>query len=183
MAEALAVFASSTLVLGSVGTPFHHYWEFTKPGNILGPPGTIQHFNASVITQEYTSGHVYAWQGVFYLVLATMFGLNLVCFVYLILHARLVTDFTEAHNLFSLALNSRPNELLKGTCGGGPEGHDLAIPWRVAHDSDANHFFIEQAYAVPSATDGDGLNTATGKARSRFAGQSYGRLANGRSWV
>jgi hypothetical protein len=60
MAEALAVFASSTLVLGSVDTPFRHYWNYNKPGNIIGEPGAIHQFNASVITQEYTSGHVAA---------------------------------------------------------------------------------------------------------------------------
>ncbi|KAJ3492784.1 hypothetical protein NLG97_g5152 [Lecanicillium saksenae] len=184
MAEALAVFASSTLVLGAVGTPFVHYWEYEVPDNMLGTPGALQQFNASVITQQYTSGHVYRWQGIFYLILAIMFALNILCFVYIVLHARLVTDYTEAHNLFSLALNSAPNHRLKGTCGGGPEGHDLAVPWRVAYASGTNHYHIEETSSGSWIRNIDGRNGAGEQTKSsRLPGESYSRLLKGRSWV
>ncbi|KAJ6784472.1 hypothetical protein PWT90_02890 [Aphanocladium album] len=183
MAEALAVFASSTLVLGSVGAPFVHFWEYEVPNNILGSPGAVQQFNASVITQQYTSGHAYRWQGVFYVVLAIMFFLNVLCFAYIVLHARLVTDYTEAQNLFSLALNSAPNQRLKGTCGGGPEGRDLAVPWRVAYASGTNHYYIEETSRGPWIRGVDGPDGAAEQTKSsHFAGESYGRLLNGRSW-
>ncbi|OAA79859.1 hypothetical protein LEL_03345 [Akanthomyces lecanii RCEF 1005] len=184
MAEALAVFASSMLTLGAVGTPFRHYWEYEKPRNILGEPGIVHQFNASVITQQYTSGHVYNWQGIFYVILALMFALNVVCCAYIFLHAKLVTDYTEAHNLFALALNSSPNERLKGTCGGGPQERDLAVPWRVGYSSGANHYFIEQTGGGPWERTVD-AKTATSKAANGdgFAGESYDRLRNGRPWL
>ncbi len=184
MAEALAVFASSMLTLGAVGTPFRHYWEYEKPRNILGEPGIVHQFNASVITQQYTSGHVYNWQGIFYVILALMFALNVVCCAYIFLHAKLVTDYTEAHNLFALALNSSPNERLRGTCGGGPQERDLAVPWRVGYSSGANHYFIEQTGGGPWERTVD-AKTATSKAANGdgFAGESYDRLRNGRPWL
>ncbi|KAM3435440.1 hypothetical protein NHJ13734_005563 [Beauveria thailandica] len=181
MAEALAVFASSTLVLGSVGTPFRHYWDYNKPGNIVGEPGAIHQFNASVITQEYTSGHVAAWQGMFYVILGLMCGLNLTCALYLWKNRKLVTDFTEGHNLFSLALNSAPNERLKGTCGGGPEGPDMAVPWRVGYASGANHYYIEETTRRPRRRGRGGRNSEAEAAK--VAGQNYTTLRNSRAWL
>ncbi|KAM3452057.1 hypothetical protein MY3296_004794 [Beauveria thailandica] len=181
MAEALAVFASSTLVLGSVGTPFRHYWDYNKPGNIVGEPGAIHQFNASVITQEYTSGHVAAWQGMFYVILGLMCGLNLTCAGYLWKNRKLVTDFTEGHNLFSLALNSAPNERLKGTCGGGPEGPDMAVPWRVGYASGANHYYIEETTRRPRRRGRGGRNSEAEAAK--VAGQNYTTLRNSRAWL
>ncbi|KAM3565672.1 hypothetical protein ARSEF4850_001272 [Beauveria asiatica] len=181
MAEALAVFASSTLVLGSVGTPFRHYWDYNKPGNIVGEPGAIHQFNASVITQEYMSGHVAAWQGMFYVILGLMCGLNLTCAGYLWKNRKLVTDFTEGHNLFSLALNSAPNERLKGTCGGGPEGPDMAVPWRVGYASGANHYYIEETTRRPRRRGRGGRNSEAEAAK--VAGQNYTTLRNSRAWL
>ncbi|KAM0666950.1 hypothetical protein ACQRIU_004805 [Beauveria bassiana] len=181
MAEALAVFASSTLVLGSVGTPFRHYWDYNKPGNIVGEPGAIHQFNASVITQEYTSGHVANWQGMFYVILGLMCGLNLICAGYLVRNRKLVTDFTEGHNLFSLALNSAPNERLKGTCGGGPEGSDMAVPWRVGYASGANHYYIEETTRRPRRRGRGGQNSEAEAAK--VVGQNYTTLRNSRGWL
>ncbi|KAM3510501.1 hypothetical protein MY11210_005851 [Beauveria gryllotalpidicola] len=180
MAEALAVFASSTLVLGSVGTPYRHYWDYHKPGNIVGEPGAVHKFNASVITQEFTSGHVAKWQRIFYLILGLMVILNLVCcycFIFKV-YRPLVTDFTDGHNLFTLALNSAPNERLKGTCGGGPEKQDLVVPWRVGYASGANHYYIEETTRRPRRR---GRGTAAGAAQ--VVGQNYAKLRNSRAWL
>lgn len=178
MAEALAVFASPTLVLGAIGTPFHHYWEYFVPDNILGEPGAIHTFNASLTTQQYTSGHVYNWQGIFYVVLLFMFALNVLCFVYILAHAKLVTDYTEAHNLFALALNSRQNRQLKGSCGGGPAERDLAVPWKVGYTSGTNHYFFEQTTRKPWRKQ-----TERPKSGGDLTGESYSRLSNGRVWL
>ncbi|KAM3473483.1 hypothetical protein MY5147_004756 [Beauveria neobassiana] len=181
MAEALAVFASSTLVLGSVGTPFRHYWDYNKPGNIVGEPGAIHQFNASVITQQYTSGHVANWQGMFYVILGLMCGLNVICAGYLLKNRKLVTDFTEGHNLFSLALNSAPNERLKGTCGGGPEVSDMDVPWRVGYASGANHYYIEETTRRPRRRGRGGRNSEAEAAK--VVGQNYTTLRNSRAWL
>lgn len=184
MAEALAVFASSTLILGSVDTPFRHYWEYTKPGNMIGEPGIAQPFNASLATQEYTSGHVYRWQGIFYVILVFAFLINVLCFLYILLHAKLVTDYTEAHNLFALALNSSQNNRLKGSCGGGPEGRDLAVAWKIGYASAVNHYFVEQANTKHWRRDSHGPNTQAAEAeRNRWTGERYSRLRQGRGWL
>lgn len=167
MAEAIAVFASSTLILASVDTPFRHYWGYEKP--VLGDPGVLHRFNAEIKTQEYTSRHVYKWQRVFYCILIFMVALNVLCFVYIFTHCRKVTDYTEAQNLFSLALNSAPNEQLRGTCGGGPEKEHMGVPLRVGYDSDAKHYFLEQVGQGPLKRARDG--------------QNYARLRNSRSWI
>ncbi|XWW93303.1 hypothetical protein V2A60_001235 [Cordyceps javanica] len=178
IAEAMAVFASSSLILGSVRTPFRHEWNYSAPNGILGEPGQVHSFNASVVTQQYTSGHVYKWQRFFYVILCLMLGLNILCCAYILGYASLVTDYTEAHNLFALALNSPSNQELRGACGGGPEGPDLAIPWRVGYASSANHYFIEQAGAVRWGK-GDGKPVDD----DRTAGTNYSRLRNDRQWV
>jgi hypothetical protein len=51
-----------------------------------------------------------------------------------------VTDFSEPPNLFSLAINSPPNSLMKGSCGAGPEGRQYAIKWGV--EMEGEHLYI-----------------------------------------
>ncbi|UQC84683.1 uncharacterized protein CLUP02_10179 [Colletotrichum lupini] len=147
IAEALAVYASSTLIIGGLNTPFEHYWRHEKMQ--LGAPGSLDPFNASIRTQEYTSGHSAEWQKCFYLVLALVFVINVICLAYLLSRSGLVTDFTEPQNLFALAVNSPPSEQLKGSCGGGPVKRDLVVPWRVGYTSGANHYFFEEANDRP----------------------------------
>ncbi|TQN67086.1 hypothetical protein CSHISOI_08344, partial [Colletotrichum shisoi] len=147
IAEALAVYASSTIIIGGHGTPFEHYWRHDKTQ--LGAPGSLDRFEASIRTQEYTSGHVAEWQKAFYVVLVVVVGINAVCLAYFLGRSGLVTDFTEPQNLFALAVNSPPSEQLKGSCGGGPVKRDLVVPWRVAYASGANHYFFEEASDRP----------------------------------
>lgn len=147
MAEALAVYASSTLTTGAIDTPFSHVWPYSRPS--LDAPGHLHAFNASVRTQQYTSGHVAPWQTVFYAVLALVLAVNLFCLVYFFLRSGFVTDFTEPQNLFALAVNSPPSIQLKGSCGAGPEKRDLVVPWRVAYAPSAHHYFFEEANDRP----------------------------------
>ncbi|GJC98039.1 hypothetical protein ColKHC_06865 [Colletotrichum higginsianum] len=182
IAEALAVYASSTIIIGGHGTPFEHYWRHDKTQ--LGAPGSLDRFEASIRTQEYTSGHVAEWQKAFYVVLVVVVGINVVCLAYFLGRSGLVTDFTEPQNLFALAVNSPPSEQLKGSCGGGPVKRDLVVPWRVAYASGANHYFFEEASDRPwrgkyAGQDLLSADTAYhGRQRS-----SYQRLSTSTSWL
>lgn len=206
MAEALAVYASSTLVTGAVDTPFAHFWPYNRP--TVDAPGRLHAFNATVRTQQYTSGHVAAWQTVFYVVLALVLGINVFCLVYLVARSGLVTDFTEPQNIFALAVNSPPSVQMKGSCGAGPEKRDLVVPWRVAYAPSAHHFFFEEAndrpwkgkYAMdrynPARGHDDGHGHGHhGHSHSHSHGHvsaleaqeprstSYKRLSSGRGWM
>ncbi|UNI15492.1 hypothetical protein JDV02_002021 [Purpureocillium takamizusanense] len=181
IAEALAVYASSTLLISSIDTPFRHYWDYNK--HILGAPGAPDSFHSSVITQQYTSGHINSWQRIFYVVLVIIFIINVCCLVLVLLRAEQVTDYTEPQNLFALAINSPPSAQLKGSCGGGPQQRDLVVPWRVEYAKNSNHYFFEEAnerpwrgkYAV------EGLSTA--RDYVAIKGNSYKRLSSSRGWL
>lgn len=147
MAEALAVFASSTLTTGAIDTPFAHVWPYNQP--VLDAPGPRHAFNATVRTQQYTSGHVASWQTIFYVVLGLVLAINVMCLVYFVSYSGLVTDFTEPQNIFTLAVNSPTSVQLKGSCGAGPEKRDLVVPWRVAYAPSAHHYFFEEANHRP----------------------------------
>lgn len=183
MAEALAVYASSTVVISSIDTPFVHWWEYEKPGNILGDGGAMVKFNASVITQEYTSGHVNDWQNIFYIVLVLVFAINVFCLVYFVARSGLVTDFTEPQNLFALAVNSPPSAQLKGSCGAGPEQRDLVVPWRVAWAPSANHYFFEEANEKPWRGKYATQGVSTARDYGAASGSSYKRLSTSRIWL
>ncbi|KAF4928960.1 hypothetical protein CGCVW01_v001698 [Colletotrichum viniferum] len=178
MAEALAVFASSTLVIGSIGTPFIHYWDYETMQ--LGEPGALATFNATIRTQEYTSSHEYEWQNVFYLALVLVLLINIFCLGYFLSRSGLVTDYTEPQNLFALAVNSPPSEQLKGSCGGGPIKADFVVPWKVAYAKGPNHYFFEEANGQTWRKKQDAsADTEYQHARER---SSYKRLSTSRTW-
>lgn len=130
-AEALAVLAGSTLLMGTQDAPFTEYFNWTGyPSNILPEPQPVL-FNASVRAQEYASGGVKGYQHAFYLILATICLLNIVCLAYIIIHRRMVIDFSEPINLFSLAVNSPPSEAMAGTGASGPHGGQYKVLWQV----------------------------------------------------
>ncbi|KAJ9141757.1 MCM2/3/5 family protein [Pleurostoma richardsiae] len=178
MAEALAVLISSTLVSGALQTPFRERWDY--PMHELGLPGVLQSFNASIMTQEYTSSHTSSWHGVFYVVLALVFIINLSCLAYFIIRSGLVTDFTEPANLFALAVNSPPSEQLKGSCGGGAEKADLVVPYRISYLPSNNHFFFEEAHDRPwrGRYSNSEVEYEPGNKPS-----SYERLSDDKSWL
>ncbi|TDZ41326.1 hypothetical protein CTRI78_v009725 [Colletotrichum trifolii] len=198
ISEALAVFASSTLVIGSLGSPFIHYWDYRAKMNMLGEPGALATFNATIRRQEYTSSHEYEWQGVFYVVLALVLVVNVFCLAYFVSRSGLVTDYTEPQNLFTLAVNSPPSEQLKGSCGGGPAKRDFVVPWRVAYAKGPNHYFIEEAserpwrgrYARQDAPrdaddddDDDDEQDEQDEHRRARERSSYKRLSTSRAWL
>lgn len=142
ISEALAVMAGNTLLLSTTGSTFYHYWNYQA--NIL-EPGIHLPFNASLSSQQYTSGILQQWQGIFYVVLLLVFVTNVFCLVYFFLRSGLVTDYSEPQNLFSIAVNSPPSERLRGSCGAGPESDQLNVPFHVGLEESSNHFFIKES--------------------------------------
>lgn len=188
-AEALAVYAAAPLAIGAVQTTYKHYWGNGDSGF---DPGVWETFGASVRTQEYTSSYEEDWQQVFYAVLILVFGINVVCLVYLLLsRGGLVTDYTEPQNVFALALNSPPSAALAGSCGAGPDLAEMVAPWHVAYAADANHYFFEEAGHSPVAlkkadrveTMASGLEVPAAE-KGRYT-ESYKRLSTVRpsAWM
>ncbi|KAF4995356.1 hypothetical protein FGRMN_5140 [Fusarium graminum] len=184
MAEALAVYSSSLIMISAIGTPFRHYWDQDPdkyPTNVLPAPGFPQIFNASLITQQYTSGHTQSWQNIFYVILVLVFAINLFCLGYFIMRSGLVTDFTEPQNLFSLAINSPPSNSFHGSCGGGPEKKHLVVPWKVAFAPSANHYFFQDTSTGKEMETPGGLSTGHEFEKPRM--NSYKRLSTSRTWL
>jgi len=142
IAEALAELAGCTLIMSGFDSPFIHYWNYTDPKTLLVPQ--YQGFNATLKVQDYSSGGTQKWQNIFYVVLASVFFINLFCLGYFITHTGLVTDFMEPQNLFALSLNSPPSQVLEGTCGGGPENEQYRSTWHISMTR-SEHFYIDSS--------------------------------------
>ena len=99
-----------------------------------------QYFNASVRYKDFQSGGNQKWQGMFYIILFTVFGINIFALGYLVKRVfwndGQVTDYTEPENLFAIANLSPPSRSLHGACGGGPIGAMLGKKWKVDMKSD-----------------------------------------------
>ena len=140
IAEGLAVLAGSTLLLSSMNSPFIHYWQYNNSISVLDPP-TYESFQATLRTQDYSSGGTQRGQEVFYLVLALVFLANLSCLIYFLTRRSLVTDFVDPKNLLALALNSPPSRVLEGACG-GLEDDQLKTTWQI-RENQQQHFYIQ----------------------------------------
>jgi hypothetical protein len=184
IAEAAAVLVGSTLLTSTIQAAFVHYWQYES--NILNP-GDYQTFNASVSTQQYTSGYAQTWQAAFYPILVVVALINLLCFVYYFLHSGLLTDYTEPQNLFALAINSPPSESLAGSCGTGPERNQFQTDWFVRHDNETNHYYIQEGDAwkrkLRSKSGGYELspNLSSPNCNHHSHKSSYSKLSNSRS--
>ena len=149
IAEALAVLAGPALLVFA-DSPFIHYWNYTDtPTTWLLNPPQYQAFNATLRSQDYSSGSTEHWQGIFYVVLLSIFFTNLFCLAYFIFHHGLVTDFIEPQNLFALSLNSPPSHVLEGSCGGGPEAEQMQTNWHIRLERERDHFLIESRDEPP----------------------------------
>ncbi|KAI4723474.1 hypothetical protein E4T48_00104 [Aureobasidium sp. EXF-10727] len=139
IAEALAVLASSTLLMSWQDAPFTQFWNYSS---VSLSPGQYQYFNASLRAQEYASGgNGQQAPHAFFVVLFAVFVINIICLVYFVSQNGLVTDFSEPLNLFSLAVNSPPSDLMAGACGGGPRGEQFRGRWFV--NAAGEHLFME----------------------------------------
>lgn len=146
ISEALAVLAGGTLVLSSLDSPFIHWWNYST--NILADP-QYQAFNATLKTREYMSGGQYRSQEVFYVVLVVVFVTNVFCLIYFIISGSHITDFMEPQNMFPLSLNSPPSVVVDGSCGGSLDKEQFRAVWRIMHDSEREHLYIESRNGVP----------------------------------
>jgi hypothetical protein len=143
-AEALAVMMGSTLLMSSQDSPFVEFWNFTQ--TTLNP-GVTQSFPALIQAQQYASGGTQNYQKGFYIVLLFVFLCNSFVLAYFCIYRGLVTDFTEPPNLFAIAVNSPPSELMRGSCGGGPRMEQYALRWRVGREGE--HLFMEGEMPPP----------------------------------
>jgi hypothetical protein len=79
--------------------------------------------------------------------------MNVFVLIYFIANRGLVTDFSEPPNLFAISINSPPNQLMAGACGGGPEGKQYSIKFGV--EIEGAHLYITDK--------GEGLYEAKGQ--------------------
>jgi hypothetical protein len=99
-----------------------------------------QAFNASIRAQQFASGGTSGYQRSFSVVLLAVFLCNVLVLVYFIIYGEFVTDFSEPLNLFALAINSPPSQVMRGSCGAGPEGDQFTLKWGV--EMEHEHLFI-----------------------------------------
>ncbi|KAF2730487.1 hypothetical protein EJ04DRAFT_545705 [Polyplosphaeria fusca] len=137
-AEALAVMSGCTILMAAQDSPFVEFWNYTA--HELAVPQT-QYFNATIKAQEYGSGGVESTSRGWLIVLLLVFLMNIFVLIYFLVHRGLVTDFSEPPNLFALAVNSPPSQLLAGSCGGGPEGKQYVVNWFV--NTEGDHLYME----------------------------------------
>lgn len=140
IAEGLAVLTGSTLLLSSIDSPFIHYWQYNNSISVLDPPA-YESFQATLRTQDCSSGGTQHGHEVFYLVLALVFLANLFCLIYFLTCRSLVTDFVDPKILLAWALNSLPSRVLEGACG-GLEDEQLKTTWQIRKNQQ-QHFYIQ----------------------------------------
>ncbi|KEQ63714.1 uncharacterized protein M437DRAFT_74296 [Aureobasidium melanogenum CBS 110374] len=182
IAEALAVLASSTLLMSWQDAPFVQFWNYSSTSL---EPGQPQFFNTSLRAQEYASGGSgEPGTHAFYVVLFAIFIINVLCLIYFISQNGLVTDFSEPLNLFSLAVNSPPSDLMAGACGGGPRGEQYKGRWFV--NAAGEHLFMESKMDGGEVGDedlrrlrGHGLSGLTPMSPMRKA---YEKMSRRKSW-
>ena len=180
VAETLAVTAGNTLFLSTIDAGFYHYWGYEATEL---DPGAYQPFNASITSQQYTSGIIpnQRWQAVFYIVLFLVFVTNVFCLVYVFLRAGLVTDYSEPQNLFALAVNSPPSSRLSGSCGAGPEGEQLNVNWHVREVA-FGHLYIQESGGGNLQLQGNGFELRN-RSRNLHSKSSYSVLSSKRSSI
>ena len=160
ISEALAVLAGGTLILSSQGSPFIHWWNYSTSVNTLVDP-QYQAFNATLKTREYMSGGQHPWQGVFYVVLVAVFVTNVICLGYFVISGSHLTDFMEPQNMFPLSLNSPPSAVVDGSCGGSLTKEQFSAIWRIVHDSEREHLYVESRDGIPKKARKRGYSKQT----------------------
>lgn len=93
--------------------------------------------NVALLAKEYTScdGRLPA-ANAFYAVLVGTFLLNLFCLGYFVSHNSIITDFAEPFNLFALAINSPPFEMMAGSSSTGLNKKQIREKWYIGADGD-----------------------------------------------
>lgn len=156
LAEALASLVANTLVTGAIDTPFIHYYSYNE--TLLQEPEMVS-FKARVRNQEYASVHSEPWQGIFYVVLAAAFILNVLCLVYLC-SLGLVKDFLDPTSLFAIAtaptrggggaqeqLRTPETDVFEKVQKGVRRSNtvQMGTPYLLNYREDGGHFYFEEA--------------------------------------
>lgn len=130
--ESLAVMAANTLLASSQSAPFVDYWNYSTDLNTTH----IVQFPVQLSYKDYTSGPQNDWEGLFYVVLTSVFLQSAFCLVFIVRSLQKFGEFvdlTEPQNLFTLAMSSPPSRSLEGSCGGGPTTSMLGKKFHVAN--------------------------------------------------
>ncbi|KAE8381698.1 hypothetical protein BDV26DRAFT_254883 [Aspergillus bertholletiae] len=140
LAEALAVMAGNTLIMGTQDATFLPFWNHSE-ASLTEPE--LQYFNATMNVVNYQSTWTEGWQIAFFPVLFLTFATSVLCLGYLLSEkGRQLTDFTEPQNLFTLAINSPATSRLEGACGTGPQGPHFKEKWFVGMEEEDEHYYI-----------------------------------------
>ncbi|KAL9084108.1 MAG: hypothetical protein Q9159_005403 [Coniocarpon cinnabarinum] len=176
MAEALAVMAGGTLMMGTRNAPVRAMQDYAPDAKL--PTET---FSARLQSQQYASGPISGYQNLFYVILIAVFAGNVLVLTWLIMNRGLVTDFCDPANMFSLSINSPPSHVFAGSCGCGPEGRQYRAKWFV--NVDGEHVFIENSEREQELAE----NQAKGKASTTMGAaaspiiQAYAKLSKRKS--
>jgi hypothetical protein len=142
-----------------------------------------QAFNASIRAQQFASGGTTTYQRGFSVVLLAVFLCNVLVLVYFIIYGEFVTDFSEPLNLFALAINSPPSQAMRGSCGAGPEGDQLALKWGV--EMEHQHLFISSRKPATSPYGASQVlldNAGPGGGHARRSSRESGIAEGKQSW-
>ncbi|KAK9783943.1 hypothetical protein SCAR479_00502 [Seiridium cardinale] len=170
LAEALAVWASPTLIDSSLGATFYAGWPHGDENDTLPEPGITEEIVAMYRFRTYISGSATKSVTPGQVALLTVLA---------------VVPILSA-NLFTLAINSPPSRVLQGACGRGPVYKDLGVSFRVGYSESANHYYFEDAQDAPLRTAAkkisrlSGLPTSSSQANLLADGaysESYKRLS------
>jgi len=134
LSEALAVLSNSMLIKASINATFDNR---TIKGAPI--PLAVSPYKVMVKNQQYRSGPPAPYHKALYPILFIMFFANWYCLTYFLREMRLVVDFLEPQNLFSVAIDS-PSES-KRRAGEGPIGNHGDATWVLRRDHDQKLFF------------------------------------------
>ncbi|KAF4983995.1 hypothetical protein FZEAL_700 [Fusarium zealandicum] len=148
MAEALCVFTLASLSSSASGTTFRHTWDYghidpRAKDDMFRDFNRTETFQASISSQQYTSGHIGEWQKAFYAVLGFVFVTNLLCLAYYMFHLGLSEDPTDPQAQFALAINCPPSANMAGSCVGCLEKKHMDVPWRISSASNSSGYCFE----------------------------------------
>jgi hypothetical protein len=87
-----------------------------------------------VQSTDYSSGGQYPYQRGFYVILVSVLLINIRVLCYFIRHRTLLTDLTETHNIFAIALHSPPSEAMAGIQEGGLTDNQYVVRWNIKSD-------------------------------------------------
>ncbi|KAF2108286.1 hypothetical protein BDV96DRAFT_587524 [Lophiotrema nucula] len=129
-AEALVSMGLCTALDLIQGVPFVDFWNYTSIS--LGKE-QYQNFNASVQVSQYMSGGTLTYQKGFFVILASVFLMNLLIFTYFAVIAQVgfITDICEPLVLFLLGYHSLADDLFDEGAGIRPQKKSYAVPWLV----------------------------------------------------